>query len=232
MRLIAAVRVRPCTRGLGFCARALSSRATWLAALFLLGGCSMPLPASQVLIPYTQTWTGTATSEWLNLRGDNYQVDMRMSPPGCATRIQMVGRNEYPVVSLWPQFVPHVLNPSPAASTQWTGFSSQLVAGSYRFEGTAPAKCQWTVSIARDLSNAPARAGTCREIATLPAGSFVRISGINASSFRPIAPSRITSSWFSPITFGCRISESASTMELVRVRCFGCPDRGSRPFQR
>jgi hypothetical protein len=49
--------------------------------------------------------------------------------------------------------------------------------GSSRFEGTAPAACQWSASITRDLSNAPARGGACRQIATLTAGSFVRITG-------------------------------------------------------
>ena len=170
-------RVRPLSGCWGFWLRALTSRGTWLVALVFLSGCSIQLPASQVSIPYTQTWTGTKTSEWLNLRGDTYQVNMRMSPPGCATRIRVVGRNEYPVVSLWPQFVPHVLNPPPPASTQWTGFSSELVAGSYRFEGTAPATCQWTVSIARDLSNAPAPVATCRQIASGRVGPFVRITG-------------------------------------------------------
>ena len=163
--------------GLGPCVRALHTPAVWLATVLMIAGCSVPLPTRQVPIPYTQTLTGTATSDWLNVRGDTYQVDTRMSPAGCATRIQMVGRNEYAVVSLWPQFEPHVVNPSPPPSTQWTGFSSQLVAGSYRFEGTAPAGCQWSVSMTRDLSNAPARAGTCRQLASLAAGSFVRITG-------------------------------------------------------
>ena len=148
-----------------------------LAGVVLLAGCNTPLPTSQLHIPYTQTWSGTASSAWLNLPGDTYKVDTRLSPPGCAARVQLVGRNEYAVVPIWPQFVPHVPNPSPPPSTQWIGFSSQLVAGSYRFEGIAPAGCQWTVSITRDLSNAPAQAGTCRQITTLPTGSFVRITG-------------------------------------------------------
>jgi hypothetical protein len=128
------------------------------AVLLLLTGCSVPSLTSELTLPYTQSWTGSATSDWLNVRGDSYQIDMRMSPPGCASRIRLVGRNEYPVVPLWPQFVPHVLNPSPPASAEWTGFSSHLVAGSYRFEGRAQAGCQWLVRIKRDLPSTPAQA--------------------------------------------------------------------------
>lgn len=148
-----------------------------VASVLLVAGCSLPSLPIATNIPYTASWSGTATSDWLNLRAGSYDVDIRMSPPGCASRIQLVGRNEYPVVPLWPEFVPHVVNPPPPASTQWTGFSSQLVAGSYRFEGTAPAACLWWARITRNLSNLPAQAGKCSWIATLPNGSIVKITG-------------------------------------------------------
>jgi hypothetical protein len=147
----------------------------------LLSGCSLPWDARDLPVPYTQTWTGSAQSSWFNLKGDGYEVESRMAPPGCASRIVMAGRNEYEVVTLWPPFATHVRNPLPPPSSQWTGWSTQLVTGSYRLEGTAPTGCQWSVRISRDLSNAPAPSARCGQLTTIPAGSFVRITGTRVS---------------------------------------------------
>lgn len=111
-----------------------------------------PQTEGGVSLPFTFTHVGPGASAWLPLRGGVYDVVERNRPLGCAARLALAGRNEYPVVHFQPNFVPHV--PHYQGGARWTGWTAHLVTGSYRIEGQAvSSSCRWSVRISISASS-------------------------------------------------------------------------------
>ncbi|HEX3630328.1 MAG TPA: hypothetical protein VHW91_07650 [Candidatus Dormibacteraeota bacterium] len=115
-----------------------------IASALLLASCSIPL-VDDFNPPFAHTWTGSDQSPWFSLPHGTYAVDTKMPNGSCVSSVRLVGQNEYPVVSLWPAFTPHVNGPVPTSN--WFGFTAHLVRGTYRFEGKAKPGCEWSVRI-------------------------------------------------------------------------------------
>ena len=118
-----------------------------LIAVVTLAGCSAVPTAHE---PYMATLVGTTTSPWIGAPIGWSDLSSKQSPEGCAQRIVVTNANEQTVATLAPEFITddlsgHEAADAAVASTRWGGYSANLAAGAYRFEGTASKSCRWSV---------------------------------------------------------------------------------------
>lgn len=118
-----------------------------LVAVVMLASCS-PVPTTHE--PFGATLVGTTMSPWIAAPRGWSDLSSKQSPGGCAQRIVVTNENEHTVAMLAPEFIfddlsGHEAADAAAASTRWSGYSANLAAGVYRFEGTASKSCRWSV---------------------------------------------------------------------------------------
>ncbi|ERR1017187_5103811 len=118
-----------------------------LVAVVMLASCS-PIPTTHG--SYVATLVGTRTSPWIAAPTGWWDLSSKQSPGGCAQRIVVTNASEQTVATLAPEFITddlsgHEAADAAAASTRWGGYSANLAAGVYRFEGTASKSCHWSV---------------------------------------------------------------------------------------
>jgi hypothetical protein len=155
------------------------------AAVLFLAACDLPW-AAPAGVGRGESGTGDATTVWLSLPAGEYVVQGTTgNPGGCVQSIELVGTNEYPVVMVYTAGMqqigrrpndPPPQSPKPDQEVVWV---ATLVAGTYRFEVTAPAACHWYVQlhppVAGTQPDAPV-AARCSDLSKSGA-QFVRITG-------------------------------------------------------
>jgi hypothetical protein len=156
-----------------------------IVAVLAVSSCSPSAPPSRSGTSFSGS--GSRVTDWIHVAAGEYVVEGSMGrPAGCVQSMNLVGTNEYAVVSvIRPGGAligrrPNDPSPAPPKPDQLVGYRTSLVFGQYRFEIGAPKGCYWTATVHPPVPGTvpelPVR-GRCSQLGNAGYGHFVKITG-------------------------------------------------------